>query len=138
LKAWLISARRKNLPQTTQQKGSEKLMKQVIKDLLKTLVKQITATSQTSVAVPSKKAPETLRFTNKAISKMKYWGLSESQVWDVFSKGASIKDGIMTRTYNGYEIGIAYGRDKRTGQYIIFSAWNPHFAVDLDGIANIC
>ncbi len=98
-------------------------MKQVIKDLLKTLVKQLTSTTETSGAVPSKKTPETLRFTNKALSKMKYWGLAESQVWDVFSKGAIVQDGIMTRTYNGYEIGIAYGRDKRTGQYIIFSAW---------------
>ncbi len=98
-------------------------MKQVIKDLLKTLVKQLTATTETSGAVPSKKPPETLRFTSKAISKMKYWGLSETQVWDVFSKGEVVQDGIMTRTYNGYEIGIAYGRDKRTGQYIIFSAW---------------
>jgi len=98
-------------------------MKRVIKDLLKTLVKQLTATTETSRVAPSNKAPEKLRFTNKAISKMKYWGLSEAQVWDVFSKGASIKEGIMTRTYNGYEIGIAYGRDKKTGQYVIFSAW---------------
>ena len=98
-------------------------MKQVIKDLLKTLVKQLTATMETSGVMPSRKAPETLRFTNNAISKMKYWGVSETQVWDVFSKGASVKDGILTRKYNGYEIGIAYGRDKRTGQYIIFSAW---------------
>ena len=95
-------------------------MKQVMKDLLKTLVKQLTVTSE---VMPSRKAPEKLRFTNKAINKMKYWGLSETQVWDVFTKGASVQDGIMTRTYNGYEIGIAYGRDKRTGQYIIFSAW---------------
>ena len=105
------------------QKGSEQLMKQVIKDLLKTLVKQLTASTEKSGAVPSRKEPEKLRFTNKAISKMKYWGLSEAQVWDVFSKGASVQEGIMTRTYNGYEIGIAIGRDKRTGQYIIFSAW---------------
>ena len=98
-------------------------MKQVMKDLLKTLVKQLTATTETSGVTPSRKAPETLCFTNKAISTMKYWGLSEAQVWDVFTKGASVQDGIMSRTYNGYEIGIAYGRDKRTGQYIIFSAW---------------
>ncbi len=98
-------------------------MKQVIKDLLKTLAKQLTATMETSGAVPSKKTPEKLRFTNKALSKMKDWGLSETQVWDVFSKGAIVQEGIMTRTYNGYEIGIAIGRDKRTGQYIIFSAW---------------
>ncbi len=98
-------------------------MKQVIKDLLKTLVKQLTATSETGGAIPSRKAPEKLHFTGKAISKMKYWGLSETQVLDVFSKGASVQDGIMTRKYNGYEIGIAYGRDKRTGQYIIFTAW---------------
>ncbi len=98
-------------------------MKRVIKDLLKTLVKQFTATTKTSGAVPSRKAPDKLQFTNKALSKMKDWGLSEKQVWDVFSNGAVVQDGIMTRTYNGYEIGIAYGRDKRTGQYIIFSAW---------------
>lgn len=98
-------------------------MKQVFKDLLKTLICQVTGKSETGSFKPSRKAPEKLHFTNKALDKMKYWGLSEAQVWDVFSKGASTKEGIMTRKYNGYEIGIAYGWNNKTGQYIIFSAW---------------
>jgi hypothetical protein len=123
LKAWQISARRKNFPKIMSGRKEREPMKQVIKDLLKTLLQQLTATMETGGAVPSKKTPEKLRFTTKAISKMNYWGLSEAQVWDVFSKGAIVQDGIMTRTYNGYEIGIAYGQDKKTGQYVIFSAW---------------
>ena len=97
-------------------------MKQIIKDLFKTMLKQLRASTDTAIK-PSRKAPDKLQFTNKALSKMKSWGVSERQVWDVFTKGATIKDGMLSRTYNGYEIGIAYGRDKRTGQYVIFSAW---------------
>jgi len=98
-------------------------MKQVLKDLLKTLFRQLTGTSTSGSLRPSSKAPEKLHFTNKALGKMKYWGLSEAQVWDVFSKGESVNEDIQTRKYNGYEIGIAYGWNKQTGQYVIFSAW---------------
>ncbi len=64
-----------------------------------------------------------LLFTNKAIEKMKAWSLTEEDVADVFFHGTVLKEHTMSRKYNGYEIGLVYGQDRRTGQYIIFSAW---------------
>lgn len=64
-----------------------------------------------------------LLFTNKAIAKMKAIQVTEADCQDVFRHGSVIKESMMSRKYNGYEIGIVFGRDKKTGQYIIFSAW---------------
>lgn len=72
---------------------------------------------------PGKPRYDTLIFTNRAIEKIKAWNLSEADVADVFFHGEVIKDHLMSRKYNGYEIGLAYGQDRITGQYIIYSAW---------------
>lgn len=66
---------------------------------------------------------DSLLFTNKAIEKMKVWNLTEADVADVFFHGMVIKEHLMSRKYNGYEIGLVYGRDRRSGQYIIYAAW---------------
>ena len=66
---------------------------------------------------------DSLQFTNKAIEKMKQWNLSETDVADVFFHGEVIKEHLMSRKYNGYEIGIYYFKDKRTGLPIITSIW---------------
>lgn len=66
-------------------------------------------------------------FTNKALSKMKDFGLSESQVLDVFNTGSlerwttgSGHNSI--KKYNGYEIGVAWLQDEK-GNYILTSVW---------------
>ena len=64
-----------------------------------------------------------LLFTNKAIAKMKAIQVTESDCQDVFYHGTVIKESMKSRKYNGYEIGVVFGRDKKTRQYIIFSAW---------------
>ena len=65
-------------------------------------------------------------FTKKARWKMKEWGLSEKQVIDVLYHGSTVEQHKMVRTYNKYEIGLYYGRDKRDGHYIIFSCWKQN------------
>lgn len=66
-------------------------------------------------------------FTNKALSKMKDWGLSESVILDVFNSGTvegwSTGGGYNSiKKYNGYEIGVAWIQDEK-GAYIITSVW---------------
>lgn len=62
-------------------------------------------------------------FTKKAIAKLAALQLKEADCLDVLWHGVKVKDAMLVRKYNGYEIGVVFGRDKRTGQYIIFSAW---------------
>lgn len=66
-------------------------------------------------------------FTNKALSKLKDCGLSESSSLDAFNNGSvekwSTGDGYNSvKKYNGYEIGVAWIRDEK-GAYIITSVW---------------
>ncbi len=66
-------------------------------------------------------------FTNKALSKMKDVGLSESLVLDAFNSGIVEKWSTgggynSVKKYNGYEIGVAWLRDEK-GAYIITSVW---------------
>jgi hypothetical protein len=74
---------------------------------------------------PSHKVdPREIGFTNNALAKMREWHLSEADVKDVFYHGGVvIKQNMMVKKYNGYEIGLYYFQDKQTGRFIISSAW---------------
>ena len=66
-------------------------------------------------------------FTNKALSKIASFGLSESQALDAYNKGTPEKwtNGAgynSVRKYNGYEIGVAYFTDSK-GVCRITSVW---------------
>ncbi len=66
-------------------------------------------------------------FTNKALSKIASFGLSETQVLDAYNKGTVEKwtNGVgynSVRKYNGYEIGVAYFTDSK-GICRITSVW---------------
>jgi len=51
------------------------------------------------------------------------WHLSEADVKDVFYHGGVIvKQNIMVKKYNEYEIGLYYFQDKQTLQFVITSA----------------
>lgn len=69
----------------------------------------------------------TLYFPPKTIEKMKVLSIRESDVHDVFNYGehnqtdTGSKKAI--RKYQGYEIGIYYDRNKRTGEYVIITVW---------------
>jgi hypothetical protein len=62
-------------------------------------------------------------FTRKALAKMKQSGLSERDALDVYRHGSVVKNNMMVRKYNGYEIGIWFYKDHITGQPGIISIW---------------
>ena len=64
-----------------------------------------------------------LSFTRKCIQQMKDWHLSETDVADVFQHGELTNENMLIRKYNGYEIGMYYFRDKKTGSYIVSAVW---------------
>ncbi len=78
-----------------------------------------------SSSLPSQKVdPRELGFTNNALKKMAQWHLSEADVKDVFYHGGVIvKQQMMVKKYNGYEIGLYFFQDKQTGQFVISSVW---------------
>src|SRR5947207_639585 len=83
---------------------------------------QITSSGHT---VPTKATPrkDALYFTKNAHAKMKGWGISEADVYDVYYHGSLVKENTMVRKYNGYELGIWFSRDHLTEQAIISSIW---------------
>ena|SRR2546421_3005705 len=83
------------------------------------------ASSRNSSPPPSHKVdPRELGFTNNTLKKMAEWHLSEADVKDVFYHGGVVvKQQMMVKKYNGYEIGLYYFQDKQTGRFIISSAW---------------
>ena len=62
-------------------------------------------------------------FTKNAQVKMKQWGLSEGDCLDVYHHGSVVKQNMMVRKHNGYEVGIWFFADRVTGKAIISSAW---------------
>jgi hypothetical protein len=64
-----------------------------------------------------------LSFTHKCLQQMKDAQLSEKDIADVFQHGELTNENMLIRKYNGYEIGMYYFRDKKTGNYIVSSVW---------------
>jgi hypothetical protein len=65
----------------------------------------------------------TIRFTTNFQKKAKEWGLSEKDAEDVYQHGDQVKENMLVRKYNGYEIGIYYFKDNRTSLPVISSIW---------------
>ncbi len=53
-------------------------------------------------------------FTKNAQTKMKQWGRSEGDALDVYFHGSVVKQNMMVRKYNGYELGIWFFADRVT------------------------
>jgi hypothetical protein len=85
-----------------------------LKKSLKVAGEQLTSSSKTSKG---------LRFTSKFHTQAKSWGLTQADAQDVYHHGEERKSGMMVRNYGGYEIGIYYFKDGRTGQVVISSIW---------------
>ena len=62
-------------------------------------------------------------FTKNAQAKLKQWGLSETDAIDVYYHGLMVRNNMMVRKHNGYEVGIWFFADRVTGKAIISSAW---------------
>jgi hypothetical protein len=74
-----------------------------------------TILSQIFVKGTNNSTQQELSFSPKCEQLMKDWQLSEQDVLDVFRHGEVITDNKLVRKYNGYEIGMYYIRDKKTG-----------------------
>jgi hypothetical protein len=65
----------------------------------------------------------TIHFTNNFQQQARGKGLTEKDAIDVYYHGQEVKPNMLVQKYNGYEIGIYYFKDKRTGQPLISSIW---------------
>jgi len=82
-----------------------------------------TILSQIFVKASDNPTQQRLLFSPKCIRQMKDWQLSEQDVTDVFQHGEVVGDNKLVRKYNGYEIGMYYVRDKKTGSYKATFVW---------------
>ncbi len=62
-------------------------------------------------------------FTKNAHAKLKQWGVSEADALDVYYQGSVVKNIMMVRKHNGYEVGIWFFADRVTGKPMISSVW---------------
>jgi hypothetical protein len=90
--------------------------------LLQTTVRQLTASSNQKGGDMSIDTREPY-FSKNFEAKAKSWGLTEADAKDVLYHGSSIRENMLVRKYNGYEIGIYSFKDTRTGQTVITSIW---------------
>lgn len=67
--------------------------------------------------------PKDIHFTNHFQAIAKARGLTEKDALDVYYHGSPVKQNMLKRHYNGYELGIYFFKDYLTGQAIITSIW---------------
>jgi hypothetical protein len=80
---------------------------------LKAIFTQIVGTQKNSLFV----------FTKHAKRRMVEYRVTEKQVTEVFYKGSHLKEGMMSREYNGYQIGIVFKHDVEKREIVIISCW---------------
>ena len=81
-------------------------------------VQQIKGSGHTVHTTGSPRSSEVF-FTKNAQVKMKQWELSEADALDVYYHGSMVKNTMMVRKHNGYEVGIWFFADRVTGKPII-------------------
>ena len=101
-------------PQTKAKKATKKNF--IIRELLTIAYKQI---------IHSKPKNTKVLFTKSALEKMGTYGLSEAKVEDAVLHGEYVegKDNMISRKYNGYEIGAIAKYTQATKTYVVLSAW---------------
>ena len=111
-----------HLPQeeTTQEKAIQLPQPRVSKK--HSLVKVfITAVFKQVFSIPP--STPTVVFTKASLEKMGSWGLSENKVTDVVLHGKYVKENMLSKKYNGYEVGALVKYTKATNTYLVLSAW---------------
>ncbi len=96
----------------------------ILNEIGKTLAAGLGQLTNSSHVRPGS-TPDTrdIHFSNNFQHKARSSGLTEKDALDVYHHGAAIKTNMMVRKYNGYEIGIYYLVDGRTGRTVITSIW---------------
>ena len=89
--------------------------------ILKTAFGQFTNRSR--VRLPGSVNTGELHFTKNFHSVAHDRGLTEADARDAYLHGSAVKQNMMSKKYNGYEIGIYFFVDGQTGKTIITSIW---------------
>jgi len=90
-------------------------MKQVIKDFLVDMVRQLFGVS--------KPRSGKLILTRNAVNRMHEHQLNEKTLQDVFTHGEEFKKGKITRKYANYSVGLYYKLDQAENKYIVTTCW---------------
>ncbi len=80
-------------------------------------------TNSGGVASPRSVDKRVLYFTKNFQQTAKARGLTEKDAKDVYYYGSTVKQNMLVRKYNGYEIGIYTFNSPETGQPVISSIW---------------
>src|SRR6266700_688955 len=94
---------------------------QELQAILKTASGQLTTSSH--VQLPGSVDTREPYFTKNFHSVARARGLTEADARDVYYHGSVIKQNMMVKKYNGYEIGIYHFDDGHTGKKIITWIW---------------
>ena len=94
---------------------------QELQAILKTAAGQLTNSSH--VRPPGSIDTREPYFTKNFHSVSHARGLTEADARDVYYHGSAVKQNMMVKKYNGYEIGIYHFVDGHTGKTIITSVW---------------
>src|SRR5579864_4280097 len=93
-----------------------------LKNLLQTASQQLKIHGDiqgTSQAIDTRNIYYTQKFQTIAAS----WGLTEADAQDVYAHGYLVKENMLVKKYNGYELGIYYFKSPQTGQPVVTSIW---------------
>jgi hypothetical protein len=94
---------------------------QELQAILKTTLGQLTNSSH--VSLPGSIDTRETYFTQNFHSVSHTRGLTEADARDVYYHGSVVKQNMMVKKYNGYEIGIYFFVDVYNGKTIITSIW---------------
>ncbi len=92
-----------------------------LQNALETARQQVT--NSANVQPPRSVDRRVLYFTKNFQQTAKARGLTEADAIDVFYHGSTVKNNMLVRKYNGYEIGIYAFNSPETGQPVISSIW---------------
>src|SRR5437016_13661534 len=94
---------------------------QELKEAVKTAVGQLTNSShvQPLGSIDTREPYFTKNFHSVSHAR----GLTEKDAKDVYYHGTVVTQNMMVKKYNGYELGMYYFVDGKTGQTVITSIW---------------
>jgi hypothetical protein len=92
-----------------------------LQSILKTAFGQLTNSSP--VQPPDSVDTREPYFTKNFHSVSHAKGLTEKDARDIYYHGTVVRQNMMVKQYNGYELGIYYFVDGKTGQTVITSIW---------------
>ena len=100
------------------------LLTAIFREIGKTLAAGLGQLTNSSHVRPVNR-PDTrdIHFSNNFQHKARAGGLTEKDALDVYHHGTTVKTNMIVRKYNGYELGIYYFVDGRTGRTVITSIW---------------